>query len=368
MTRQSQKDRERFFAEQAARSLEKTWSFDQISERPDFIVSEAGHRFGLEVKRPTRPTTLIAVVERYWSEIGSRQVRSDQVLWSLNWLTTYFGDGKLITEIDGSEISKMVAKRRGEKVDNVAVAHGLKGDKRKRKAPTRKPIKEVSPARVNRSVTEPLRKVLYYARDTLGQHIRPIKWKQYLLKEPDERIRVMKAEQEAAILAELAEKYHPLVYVKKRIGPRIFELIKMKWSDIDWSALRIEIEGKGGSRDSVPLPTDVRDVLWSLPRRRERVFTHEDGSPMTYSAVASAWKRACAKAGVTDLGLHALRHTAATNLLKKTNLRNVQRMLRHRDIRSTLRYAHADDESLRAALESPEATPDLVLKALKEKA
>jgi hypothetical protein len=49
MTRQSQKDREQFFAEEAARSLGKTWSFDQSSERPDFIVSEAGDRFGLEV-------------------------------------------------------------------------------------------------------------------------------------------------------------------------------------------------------------------------------------------------------------------------------------------------------------------------------
>jgi hypothetical protein len=28
---------------------EKTWRFYQSIERPDFVVSEAGHRFGLEV-------------------------------------------------------------------------------------------------------------------------------------------------------------------------------------------------------------------------------------------------------------------------------------------------------------------------------
>jgi integrase len=234
---------------------------------------------------------------------------------------------------------------------NVAVARGLKADKRRRKTMKRKPIKEVSAARVNRSVTEPLRKVLYFARDVLGQHIQPIQWTHYRLKEPADRIRAMKAEQEALILPALGEKYRPLVHVKKRIGPRIFELLKMKWSDVDWSAPRVEIEGKGGSRKSVPLPTDVRDVLWALPRRHERVFTHEDGSPMTYSAVSSAWRRACEKAGVTDLTVHDLRHTAATNLLKVTNLTNVQRMLRHADIRSTLRYAHADDKDLLEALE-----------------
>ena len=49
MTRQVQKDREQFFAEEAARSLGKAWSFDKSCERPDFLVSEARHRFGLEV-------------------------------------------------------------------------------------------------------------------------------------------------------------------------------------------------------------------------------------------------------------------------------------------------------------------------------
>lgn len=314
-------------------------------------------------KRPSRPQTLVEVTAQYWDQVGARQARADQVMWSLNWLTAYFGDDKLITEIDGAEISRMVAKRRGERVVNVARGRVKTG-------------KEVSPARVNRSVTEPLRKVLYFARDTLGQHIQPIKWKHYLLKEPEDRIRVMKAEQEEAILAALAEKYHPLVYVKKRIGPRIFELLKMKWSDVDWSGPRVEIEGKGGSRASVPLPKDVRDALWLLPRRGERIFTHEDGSAMTYSGVDSAWNRACVKAGVSDLRLHDLRHTAATALLKapKGNLRTVQRMLRHRDIRSTLRYAHADDDDVLAALEaagpakSPEASPEAASKPWKSQA
>jgi integrase len=163
----------------------------------------------------------------------------------------------------------------------------------------------------------------------------------------------MKAEQEEQILAHLPGKYDPIVRVKKRIGLRIFELLKAKWSDIDWATLSIEIEGKGGSRSTVPLPTDVRDILRGLPRHNERIFTHEDGSPLTYSACSSAWKRACRKAGITDLRIHDLRHTAGTDLLRQTgNLKLVQKMLRHADIRSTLRYAHADDADLRAALEA----------------
>ncbi len=296
--------------------------------------------------------TIAEAAALYWEQVGRPQKRPDQVLWSLDWLTSYFGDDAAISDIDGAAISRMVAKRRGERVDNVAVRRGLKRDRKTGVARERKPIRDLSPARVNRSVTEPLRKLLYFARDTLGQPIQPIKWKKYLLKEPEERIRTMKTEQEDLIVAALPEKYRALVFVARRIGLRAFELLKAKWSDVDWATLTIEIEGKGGSRATVPLPTDVRDALWALPRRGERLFTHEDGGAVTYSAAASAWKRACAKAGVAELHFHDLRHTAGTDLLRQTgNLKLVQKLLRHRDIRSTLRYAHADDADLREALE-----------------
>jgi hypothetical protein len=50
MTRQSQKLRERFFAEQAARSLGKSWIvLPEERENPDFIVADGEQRFGLEV-------------------------------------------------------------------------------------------------------------------------------------------------------------------------------------------------------------------------------------------------------------------------------------------------------------------------------
>jgi integrase len=112
-------------------------------------------------------------------------------------------------------------------------------------------------------------------------------------------------------------------------------------------------------------------MLWRLQGRHpERVFVRANGEPMTYSGVDTAWGRALKKAGVTDLRLHDLRHTAATRLLSKSqNLRLAQKLLRHRDLRSTLRYAHALDEDLRDALEAtesprtnPEARPNSLVK------
>jgi hypothetical protein len=50
MTRQTQKSRERFFAEQAIRALGKDWIIlPDERENPDFVVADGEHRLGLEV-------------------------------------------------------------------------------------------------------------------------------------------------------------------------------------------------------------------------------------------------------------------------------------------------------------------------------
>ncbi len=49
MTRPSQKKRERFFTEQAIRSLGVGWAIREECDPPDFIITEGDHKFGLDV-------------------------------------------------------------------------------------------------------------------------------------------------------------------------------------------------------------------------------------------------------------------------------------------------------------------------------
>jgi site-specific recombinase XerD len=50
--------------------------------------------------------------------------------------------------------------------------------------------------------------------------------------------------------------------------------------------------------------------------------------------------------------IHGTRHHAGTTMLGKTgNLRLTQQLLGHADMKSTMRYAHALEADLRAALE-----------------
>jgi integrase len=60
----------------------------------------------------------------------------------------------------------------------------------------------------------------------------------------------------------------------------------------------------------------------------------------------------CRKAGVVGFRFHDYRHDLGTKLLRETgNLKLVQRALNHRDIKSTLRYAHVLDQEVADALE-----------------
>jgi integrase len=77
---------------------------------------------------------------------------------------------------------------------------------------------------------------------------------------------------------------------------------------------------------------------------------------MTYYGLQARFRSAAKRAGI-DMArvIHGARHHAGTVMLGKTgNLKLTQQLLGHADIKSTLRYAHALEADLRAALDHQE--------------
>jgi integrase len=141
--------------------------------------------------------------------------------------------------------------------------------------------------------------------------------------------------------------------------------VNLRWTDIDWGNLTISVVGKGDKTNVQPIETDVRDFLWQLRGQHpEKVFTFvaeqtrpQQGRvagqryPITYSGLSTAWRRAKPNAKLIDYRFHDNRHTAATRFLRATgNLKLCQMFLRHENIVTTMKYAHASTDDLRKAL------------------
>lgn len=74
-------------------------------------------------------------------------------------------------------------------------------------------------------------------------------------------------------------------------------------------------------------------------RQPERCKVEREPGQIAYSAVASAFKAACEKAGLVNLTLHSCRRTAATEMaIEGYSVLEIRDMLHHQDMTTTLRY------------------------------
>lgn len=324
-------------------------------------LREDNDRKRKEGERQRSAMTLDIACERYWIEVGQHHPRSDQTMWSLAYLIKHLGKDTRLSDITNSMVAELVAKRRSEPAVNRAAETETKHARRRK---PRKAPKKVAPATVNRSVTEPLRKVMLRARDVWDvKDIPPIAWRRHLLKEPQERIRSMTKDEEARLFAALNPRYHDVVFFALRTGCRLSECVSLRWADIDWDARLAMITGKGGVVAPVDLAIDVNNRLAAMTEKhQEFVFSWKPEAtekepeparrPITISGLDTAFGRAMAKAGITNFRFHDLRHTAATRLLKHGgSLKAVQEYLRHTDIATTARYAHMERGHLKQLLD-----------------
>lgn len=88
-----------------------------------------------------------------------------------------------------------------------------------------------------------------------------------------------------------------------------------------------------------------------LHGRNERVFSTDDGGPLHRRWVNRMIRKYLTQAGISrTYGAHHLRHRFATNVLEKTgDLRTVQELLGHADIRTTQIYTEVVDDKKLAA-------------------
>ena len=153
---------------------------------------------------------------------------------------------------------------------------------------------------------------------------------------------------------------YAIVLLLARLGLRPTEVIAIQIDDINWRDGEILIRGKGQRHDCMPLPQDVGEALADYIQR-DRVTTsralfvttmapHEPfhNGCMLNNILKQAFAKAGLKLPIPYVGAHVLRHSLATNLVRRGNsLAEVGDVLRHRSLESTVIYAKLDIEGLR---------------------
>jgi integrase/recombinase XerD len=146
------------------------------------------------------------------------------------------------------------------------------------------------------------------------------------------------------------------VLLLARLGLRRGEVAAIQLEDIDWRAGELLIRGKGSRYDVLPLPVDVGRAIVSYLRRRPRCESRALFVRMTAplqgldrSTVGWIVREACTRAGLPRVGAHPLRHTAATEMLRRGgSLQEIAQVLRHSELKTTTQYAKVDRQTLRA--------------------
>jgi len=124
----------------------------------------------------------------------------------------------------------------------------------------------------------------------------------------------------------------------------------------------VRVMGKGRKERIVPLGrpaveavdeyvTELRPALAEGTPPTDRLLLSRTGQPITRIVVWQIVKRLAVKAGLKDVHPHTLRHSFATHLLAGgADLRVVQELLGHSNIRTTQVYTHVDRSRLREVL------------------
>ena len=153
----------------------------------------------------------------------------------------------------------------------------------------------------------------------------------------------------------LGRRDYAILLLLSRLGLRAGEVAAVGLDDIDWRAGLLLVRGKGSREDVLPLPVDVGEAIVSYLRYRPRcegraVFLRVTAprAGLNRSTVAWVVRAACDRAGLPRVGSHRLRHTAATEMLRKgASLSEIGQVLRHHEQRTTALYAKVDREALR---------------------
>lgn len=137
-------------------------------------------------------------------------------------------------------------------------------------------------------------------------------------------------------------------------GARKSEILKARWENMDFERglLTIPVSKSGNARHII-LSAAARDIIMKLPRNGSPWLFPGHSHGKALSDIYPYWNSLRRELGLEDVRIHDLRHSFASFLVNAGHpLYEVQKMLGHADPRTTMRYAHLEQATLRVAAET----------------
>jgi integrase len=179
-----------------------------------------------------------------------------------------------------------------------------------------------------------------------------------LFKEPEGKDRILSPEEEVRLLETVrntkkAKHLEPVIIAALQTGMRKSEVLGLKWSNVDFANRLITVEGtKSGYIRKIPMNAKLTEILQHGRKENHSEFVFADRRGKPYKSFRSAWEHALEKAKIEELTFHSLRHTFGTRLgMAGVDIKTIQELMGHRDIKMTMRYSHPTAQHKRNAVE-----------------
>ncbi len=176
-------------------------------------------------------------------------------------------------------------------------------------------------------------------------------WK--MVKANNERLRFLTREEAKALLDDLEKRHsqlHDMALLSLRTGLRPTEIFKLRGQDVDANACGLYIIQKGGKRVFVRVPEDMVQMLQTYRRKPAEPIFQQPRKKTAFDKTPACFQTAVRKLNLAPengdslyaVTLHTMRHTFASWLAQsgKVTLMELQKLMRHKNITMTMRYAH----------------------------
>ncbi|GAO97502.1 tyrosine recombinase XerD [Caedimonas varicaedens] len=175
------------------------------------------------------------------------------------------------------------------------------------------------------------------------------KMERFLSKEEYERLERILSEQEK--ISHSSPYTIAAIRMLLYTGCRCGEILTLKWSDVFMEEGYIHLQDSKTGAKTFPLNSKAIDLLKNLKKDSANLYVFHGKTPGSHlSKIETTWHKVRHLAGIPDVRIHDLRHSFASFALKKgVDLYTVSKLLGHKNIATTTRYAHLELEHLKKA-------------------